>query len=144
MTISDKQVQLIDKFQSMADWETRYTAIIKMGKALPEMPEDYKSDDNLVKGCQSRVWIFAKLNDNGTVKFYGDSEAMIVRCLVAVLLEVYSGQSPDEILEHPPQFIKELGFEGNLSPSRANGLHSMVKQIQYFATAYKAMLQMQK
>ncbi|MEZ4871035.1 MAG: SufE family protein [Bdellovibrionales bacterium] len=140
MSVIEKQKKIVKEFQEMTDWEHRYKSIIERGKQLEQMPESFKVDENLVKGCQSRVWIFAKLNPDNTIRFFADSEAMIVRGLVAVLLQVYSNEKPDEILSSPPTFIKELGFEGNLSPSRANGLYSMVKQIQFYATAFQALV----
>lgn len=128
---------LLDNFNSLQSWEDRYKSIIKKGKALTPLDEKFKTDDYVVKGCQSKVWIYAELNSDGQVIIQADSDALIVKGLVAVLLEVYSGATPDEILSTPPDFIKDLGFEGNLSPNRANGLYAMLRQIIYYATAFK-------
>jgi cysteine desulfuration protein SufE len=144
MTIQEKQKQLVHDFENVGDWEERYKKIIAMGRQLPDMPEQYKTDDNKVKGCQSQVWLHAELTPDGKMLLHGDSDAMIVKGLVAVLLKVYSGADPEEILKSPPEFLRALGFEGNLSPSRANGLHAMLKQIQHFATAFAYVLKMQK
>ncbi len=119
-----------------------------MGKSLPEFPEKLKTEDLKVKGCQSQVWLSAtlkeELNENSAslvkkIYFQADSDALIVKGLIAILLRVYSGRTPDEILALAPDFISELGFSSNLSPSRANGLQAMVKQIKYYALAFKAL-----
>jgi cysteine desulfuration protein SufE len=139
LSIQKRIDDLKSEFFKDADWETRYKRVIDMGKSLPEMPEAYKQDKFLVKGCQSQVWLHAERSPDGRVVFYGDSDAMIVRGLVACLIRVYSGAQSDEILSVGPQFLKEIGFEAHLSPSRANGLNSMVKQIYMYATAFQAM-----
>ena len=139
MTVSERQQSLIDEFSKFEDWEGRYKHIIEMGKALPEFPEELKTEDNRVKGCQSQVWISADFNtENGTINFSADSDALIVKGLVAVLLKVYSNSTPDEILTTPVDFLKQLGLQQHLSPSRANGLYSMLKQMLFYATAFKA------
>lgn len=129
--------KLKQDFAQLAEWEDRYKKIIAMGKALPELPESLKVEEAKVKGCQSQVWLHARLNDQGQVVYQGDSDALLVRGLVALLLGVYSEATPKDILDNPPDFLKELGFEANLSPSRANGLYSMAKQIRHFATAFQ-------
>jgi cysteine desulfuration protein SufE len=138
--ITDRQKQIINDFESLKDWEERYRKIIEMGRQLPDMPEELKTEENKVKGCQSQVWLFAQLSPQGEMILQGDSDAMIVKGLVALLLHVYSGANPNEILQTPPEFLKTLGFEGNLSPSRANGLHAMLKQIRLYATAFAYVL----
>jgi cysteine desulfuration protein SufE len=138
--LKTRQADMIKEFQSISGWEDRYKKIIALGKALPDLSEDKRTEEAKVKGCQSQVWLHAKLNSQGGIDFEGDSDALIVKGLVAMLLKIYSGSTPEEILTTPPEFLKALGFEGNLSPSRANGLFSMIKQIRYFATAF-AMLQ---
>lgn len=142
--IQDRQQKLINDFSAFSQWEDRYKKIIELGKSLPEMPESMKTADNIVKGCQSQVWLFASLNEDGTMHLVGDSDALIVKGLVALLLNVYSDASPSEILVTPPEFLRALGFEGNLSPSRANGLHSMLKQIKLYATAFDYLLKSKK
>lgn len=138
--IQDRQQKIIQDFSHLNQWEDRYKKIIEMGKALPDMPENLKTEQNIVKGCQSQVWLSANLTDQGEVLLQGDSDALIVKGLVSLLLNVYSGASPAEILATPPEFLKALGFEGNLSPSRANGLHAMLKQIKLYATAFDYLL----
>lgn len=144
MNIQDKQNKLIQDFSALEQWEDRYKKIIDLGKSLPEMPEALKTEQNMVKGCQSQVWLHASLNDQGQMVLQGDSDALIVKGLVALLLQVYSGAAPADVLATPPEFLKALGFEGNLSPSRANGLHSMLKQIKLYATAFDYLLKTKK
>ena len=138
MTLADRQKQIVGEFAGLASWEDRYKKLIEIGRALPELPDAKKTEDNKVKGCQSQVWIQARV-ENGRVLFEGDSDALLVRGLVALLLRVYSDATPDEILSTPPDFVKEVGLESKLSPSRANGLYSMIKQIKYYALAYQAL-----
>lgn len=140
MNIQERQKTLIAEFSKFSDWEDRYKKIIDLGKTLPEMPENLKTEQNIVKGCQSQVWLHANLSPEGKIIFAGDSDALLVRGLVGILLHIYSGATPAEVLSTPPDFLKELGFEGNLSPSRANGLHSMLKQIKLYATAFDYLL----
>jgi cysteine desulfuration protein SufE len=135
MSLQSRQDQIVQEFQKLATWEDRYKKIIEMGRALPDLPESKKTEESKVKGCQSQVWLHASLGDQGEVILEGDSDALIVKGLVALLLKVYSGSKPQEILQINPQFLKAIGFEGNLSPSRANGLFAMLKQIQMFAFA---------
>lgn len=137
MSISQKQKDLVAEFSKFSNWEDRYKLIIAKGKSLAELPTELKLEANQVKGCQSQVWLVASLTDNGLMKLQGDSDAMIVKGLVSLLLEVYSEQDPTEVLQNPPDFLKQLGFDGNLSPSRANGLSSMIKQIMYYAAAFQ-------
>ncbi len=124
------------QFESLAGWEERYRKIIDLGKSLETMPEAMKTEDNKVKGCQSQVWLFAEMDTDRKIHFWGDSDALIVRGLVSVLLGVYNGLTPKEIMEISPDFLKDLGFDKNLSPSRTNGLFSMLKQIRMYATAF--------
>lgn len=138
--VADRQNQIIQEFQGLRDWEDRYKKIIEMGRQLPDMPEELKTEENMVKGCQSQVWLHAQLTPQGEMTLLGDSDAMIVKGLVAMLLRVYSGVNPNEILQTPPEFLKTLGFEGHLSPSRANGLHAMLKQIRLYAAAFAYVL----
>lgn len=143
-SIQDRQNQIIREFSVYTQWEDRYKKIIDMGKALPNLAEDLRTDKNIVKGCQSQVWLYAGLNEQGQIILQGDSDALIVKGLVALLLKVYSGSTPEEVLATPPEFLKALGFEGNLSPSRANGLHSMLKQIKNYAMAFDYLLKQKK
>jgi cysteine desulfuration protein SufE len=136
--IGQRQKDIVLEFADLADWEARYKKLIDIGKALPAMPDSKKLEDFKVKGCQSQVWIHASVID-GRVVFEADSDALLVRGLVALLLRVYSGATPKEILETPPDFVKEIGLESKLSPSRANGLFSMIKQMKYYAMAFQAL-----
>lgn len=127
---------LVNEFNKLPSWEDRYNRLIKIGKELPEMPNEFKTEDLKVKGCQSQVWLKADMNSNGTIIFQADSDAILVRGLIAVLLKVFSGRTPKEILDISPDFVKQMGFDANLSPSRANGLMAMIKQIKFYAIAY--------
>lgn len=136
----DKAVkQLIDDFKNINSWEEKYKHIIELGKALPLMDEAYKTDKNLVRGCQSKVWFHVEIKD-GRLYFQGDSDAAIVKGIVALLLGVYSGRTPDEILRTRPTFLEDIGLREHLSMSRSNGLSSMLKQISLYAIAFKSQL----
>lgn len=126
-------------FLAETDWENRYKRVIDLGKGLPEIRPELKTETYKVKGCQSQVWLHADLGSDGRMRLVGDSDAMIVRGLVACLLKVYSGATPEEVLKTSPKFLAEMGFDTHLSASRANGLNSMVKQIYLYATAFKAL-----
>lgn len=136
--VSRRQDEIKAEFSKYQTWEDRYKRIIDLGKALPELPEAYRQEKFKVKGCQSQVWLHAELKD-GRVQLYADSDAMIVKGLVALLLNAYSNTTPDDILSSQATFLKELGFDSGLSPSRTNGLYSMLKQILLYATAFKAL-----
>jgi len=142
--LRQRQLSLTKEFEGFSSWEDRYKKIIAMGKAMPDLPESKKVEEAKVKGCQSEVWLHAELSKDGKIILEGDSDAMIVKGLVALLVKVYSGSTPEEILATPADFIKEMGFEGNLSPSRSNGFYSMLKQIHHFATAMAVMKKMKK
>ena len=142
MSISENVTEVIEMFNQYSDWEDRYREIIKQGKQLPEQAEEYRIEENKVKGCQSQVWLHAELKD-GQVHFIADSDASIVKGIISILLKVYSGNTPDEILALKPTFIDEIGLRQHLSMSRANGLNSMLKQISIYALAFKAKSQMQ-
>ena len=135
MSILQNMARLVDEFQALPDWESRYKVIIGLAKNLAPMDEALKTDDNKVRGCSSSVWLHAELQD-GKVIYTADSDAVLVRGLVALLLQVYSGHAPQDILNAPPEFIEELGLNVNLSPNRANGLTAMVKQIMIYAAAF--------
>jgi cysteine desulfuration protein SufE len=137
MSVLDNQKSIEAEFATFADWEVRYKKIIEMGKNLPDLPAELKTEQALVKGCQSQVWMHAHLED-GKMIIKADSDALIVKGLVAVLVKVYSGQDPAEIMVHEPDFVERLGFKSHLSPSRANGFFAMIKQIKYFALALNA------
>ena len=132
------QKEIISEFRNLDTWEDRYQKIIAMGKQLDSLPEEDKSDDLLVKGCQSKVWLKANLLDDGRVEFKADSDAVIVKGLIALLLKVYSGRKPSEILTISPKFIEAIGLNTNLSQTRSNGLVAMIKQIKFYGLAFQA------
>lgn len=138
--IEDRITSIVAEFKGFNDWEERYKHLINLGKELPEMNSQFKIESNLVKGCQSQVWLHAEVDANNKILFYGDSDASIVKGIVALLVRVYSGSTPDEILSTKPTFLESIGLKEHLSMSRANGLNSMMKQISFFAIAYKAKL----
>ena len=137
MTIKELQEEIIEDFDLFDDWMERYEFIIENGKSLPQIDESNKSDDNIIKGCQSKVWLHADDID-GKLQFTADSDAILTKGIISLLLKVYNDQSPDDILNNDPYFIDEIGLKEHLSPTRANGLLSMVKQIKLFALAYKS------
>ena len=137
MSILMTQARLVDEYQALPAWEDRYAKIIALGRSLPPMPEDLKTDDNKVRGCSSTVWLHAT-SAGGKVVFQADSDAALPKGLVALLLEVYNQRTPTEILAAPPEFIEELGLNQALSPNRANGLSAMVRQLMAYAAALQA------
>lgn len=138
MSVKDEQNKIVDQFAELEDWDDKYSLLIKMGKELGELDPEIKIEKNKISGCQSQVWMHAKLDDDKMV-IYGDSDAMIVKGLVAMLVKVYSNQNPEEILTSPPEFLNKIGIDKHLSPTRKNGLGAMLKQIQLFAVAFKAL-----
>lgn len=138
MDITQRQQAIISEYTAIADWEDRYRRIIEAGRELAAMEEAHKTEKNKVKGCQSTVWLHAALQD-GRIALQGDSDAMIVRGLIALLLKVYNGATPAEVLATPPEFINATGLGSHLSQTRANGLAAMVKQIKLYATVFAAM-----
>jgi cysteine desulfuration protein SufE len=139
MKINDIQDEIIEEFEGLTDWMDRYAYIIELGGQLPEIPESYKTPENLIEGCQSRVWIHAELNADGEVVFEADSDAMIVKGIVALLLRVLSSQKPEDILDSELYFIDSIGLKEHLSPTRSNGLVAMVKQMRMYALAFKTL-----
>ena len=137
-TIKEKQEEIIEEFNSFDDWMDRYQLLIDLGSEQPPLEEQYKSDDNLIEGCQSRVWLQADLMPDGTVRFLAESDALIVKGIVSLLVKVYSGHTPDEILDNEPYFVEAIGLKEHLSPTRSNGLVSMIKQMRMYALAFKA------
>ena len=138
MTILETQERIVKEFEQFVEWEDKYKRIIELGRELPSMNELYKTEKYKLSGCQSQVWINAKLEDN-KIFFEADSDAAIVKGLIALLIKVYSGHAPDEILSSPPEFVKKIGIDSHLSPTRKNGLGAMMKQIQMYAVAFKAL-----
>jgi len=137
MTINEKQEQIIDDFSLLDDWMDRYATLIDKGNSLPPMDEKYKTPQNLIEGCQSRVWLHADY-ENNIITFKGDSDAILVKGIVSLLIYILSGNTPDEILESELYFIEKIGLKEHLSPTRSNGLLAMVKQMRLYALAFKA------
>jgi cysteine desulfuration protein SufE len=135
-SIVDKQNEVIEEFSMFEDWMQRYEYMIELGKSLPLIEEQYKTDDNIIKGCQSRVWVHADLNKDKNIEFTADSDAIITKGIIAILIRVFSNQKPKDILEANTNFIDEIGLKEHLSPTRANGLVSMIKQLKMYALAY--------
>lgn len=135
MTIKEKQQELINTFEFLTDWEQKYEYIIDLGKELKSMPEEKKTEDNLIKGCQSQVWLYAEHND-GKVIFSADSDGILPKGIISLLVSIYNGHSAQEILDSDFDFISKIGLQEFLSPSRANGLSSMIKQIKFYAVAF--------
>lgn len=134
-TINDIQDEIIEEFSAFDDWMDKYQMIIDLGNELPELDDTYKTDDNLIEGCQSRVWLHAEYTD-GMVIFNADSDAIITKGLISLLIKVLSGHTPQEILDSDLHFINEIGLTEHLSPTRSNGLLSMVKQMRIYALAW--------
>lgn len=139
MTISEIQEEIIDEFEMFSDWTERYEHIIELGKSLPLIKEEDKSDDLLIKGCQSRVWLKADYIDDKIV-LTSDSDAIITKGIIALLVRVFSNQTPEAIVNAKMDFIDAIDLKEHLSPTRANGLVSMMKQIKMYAIAYQAQL----
>ena len=136
MKLTDVQDSIIEEFSLFDDWMDKYNLLIDMGKDLPAIDPKYKVDSNLIRGCQSRVWLHQEYID-GRIVFEAESDALIVKGLVALLLKIYSGRTPHEILSSEPRFIDEIGLRQHLSPTRSNGLLAMVKQMKLYALAYE-------
>lgn len=135
-TINQIQDEIIDDFSGLTDWMDKYALIIDMGNSLPPIDERHKTPENLIEGCQSRVWVAAEYVD-GRIDFTADSDAIIVKGIISMLLRVLSHQTPSDILDADLYFIEEIGLREHLSPTRSNGLLAMVKQIKMYALAYK-------
>ncbi|RUA12123.1 MAG: SufE family protein [Flavobacteriia bacterium] len=139
MTINEIQDEIIEEFSMFEDWMERYDYIIELGKSLPEMDEKLKTDENLIRGCQSKVWLYAELKGDKII-FKADGDAILTKGIVALLLQVFSEQTPKDILDSELYFIDKIGLKEHLSPTRANGLVSMVKQFKLYALAFQTKL----
>ena len=137
MTINEIQDQIIEEFSELDDWMDKYQLLIDLGSEQEPLPEEYKTDSNLIDGCQSRVWLQAEEVD-GRLVFQAESDALIVKGIISLLIQVVSGHTPDEILESDLYFIERIGLKEHLSPTRSNGLLAMVKQMRMYALAFKA------
>lgn len=136
-SINSIQDEIIDEFSGFSDWMDKYSLIIETGNSLSALDEKYKTPENIIEGCQSRVWVHANY-ENGVITFEADSDAIIVKGIISLLIRVLSGQTPDDILNADLYFIDEIGLKEHLSPTRSNGLLAMVKQIKMYALAFKA------
>ncbi|MEN8746275.1 MAG: SufE family protein [Polaribacter sp.] len=139
MTIKEIQEEIIDEFSMFDDWMDRYQYLIDLGKSLPIIDAQFKLDENLIKGCQSKVWLYSEL-ENNNIKYTADSDAILTKGIAALLIRVYSGQKPADILSAETNFIDAIGLKEHLSPTRANGLVSMIKQIKLYAIAQQTKL----
>lgn len=137
--INNVQDEIIEEFSGLDDWMDKYAYIIELGNAVEPLEEKFKTPDNIIEGCQSRVWLVAD-QDGDKVTFRADSDAIIVKGLISLLIRVLSGNSPQEVLDADLYFMKEIGLQEHLSPTRSNGLLAMIKQMRVYALAYKAKL----
>ena len=137
MTIQEIQNDIVDEFSMFDDWMQRYEYIIELGKSLPLIEEQYKTEDNIIKGCQSKVWVHGQQKDDKIV-FTADSDAILTKGIIAILIRTFSNQKASDILEANTNFIDKIGLKEHLSPTRANGLVSMIKQIKMYALAFDA------
>lgn len=136
MSIQEKETDLVDSFSIYDDWMEKYEYIIELGKDLPLIDDAHKTDENIIKGCQSTVWLYAEKTD-GKIVFTADADAIIAKGIIAILIDVLSNETPDDILNANMDFIKEIGLQEHLSPTRSNGLVAMVKQMKMYALALK-------
>jgi len=136
MTINEIQNQIIEEFSSFDEWMDKYEYLIELSNDMPIIKEEYKTTENLIEGCQSRVWLHGELNSDNHIEFTADSDAIITRGIIALLIRVLSKRTPQEILSCELYFIDKIGLSSNLSPTRSNGLLSMIKQIRMYAIAY--------
>ena len=138
MTIEERQQEIIEEFSDFDDWMDKYQLLIDMGSQQEPLPVEYKTESNLIDGCQSRVWLQADLTPHGTIHFQAESDALIVKGLVTLLIRTLDDQTPDAILNADLHFIADIGLSEHLSPTRSNGLLAMVKQMKFYAMAFKA------
>jgi cysteine desulfuration protein SufE len=136
MTINEQQDEIIEEFQDFDDWMDRYQLLIDLGNSQEPLDEKYKTESNLIDGCQSRVWLQADLTPEGLLHFQAESDALIVKGIVSLLIRVFNDQTPQDILDADLYFIDRIGLREHLSPTRSNGLVAMIKQIKMYALAY--------
>ena len=137
MTLTEAENAIIEEFSMYEEWLDKYEYLIELGKSLEDYPVSSKTDDKLIKGCQSRVWLSSEFRD-GRIWFAADSDAIITKGIISLLVRVFNGRTPQEILSSDFSFVEKIGLKDNLSPTRANGLVSMIKQIKNYAVAYSA------
>jgi cysteine desulfuration protein SufE len=136
--LQTRQEEIVEEFSFYEDWMEKYEQLIEMGKELDALADEHRLDEHLIRGCQSRVWLVAAKNDDRNVRFYADSDAIITKGLVALMVRVLDGLPPKEIAESDLWFIEKIGLDKHLSPTRANGLHSMVQQMKRYGVAFQA------
>ncbi len=139
MTINQIQDEIIEEFSVYEEWLDKYEYLIELGNSLGQIDESKKTPDNIIQGCQSRVWLDCKMNDDGTLTFTADSDAIITKGIIALLIRAVNNQKPQDIIDADLYFIENIGLKENLSPTRANGLLAMIKQIRYYALAFNAL-----
>ena len=139
MSINEIQDQIIEEFSVYDEWLDKYEYLIELANTLDVIEDTKKTPDNIIQGCQSRVWLDASLDEDGTLTFRADSDAIITKGIIAVLIRVFNHQKPDDIVNAELYFVDEIGLSANLSPTRANGLLAMIKQIRYYALAFRAL-----
>ncbi|MEM9050803.1 MAG: SufE family protein [Bacteroidota bacterium] len=136
-SIQDREQEIIDEFEFFPEWMEKYEHLIELGKSLPLIDDQYKTDDNIIKGCQSRVWLHAEKNED-LISYSADSDAVITKGIIALMIRVLNNQSPEDIVKAELGFIDQIGLKEHLSPTRSNGLVSMVKQMKFYALAHQA------
>ena len=139
MTINQIQDEIIEEFSVYEEWLDKYEYLIELGNSLGQIDESKKTPDNIIQGCQSRVWLDCKMNNDGTLTFTADSDAIITKGIIALLIRAVNNQKPQDIIDADLYFIENIGLKENLSPTRANGLLAMIKQIRYYALAFNAL-----
>jgi cysteine desulfuration protein SufE len=136
MSIEEIEQEIIEEFSNFEDWMDKYSYIIEIGNSCPIIEEKEKTENNLIKGCQSRVWVSAKLDENGLMQITADSDAVITKGIITLLLRVFNNQKPQDVYSAELKFVDEIGLKSHLSPTRSNGLLSMIKQIKLYALAF--------
>lgn len=139
MTINQIQDEIIEEFSVYEEWLDKYEYLIELGNSLEVIDKSQKTPGNIIQGCQSRVWLYCKMNDDGTLTFTADSDAIITKGIIALLIRAVNNQKPQDIIDADLYFIEQIGLKENLSPTRANGLLAMIKQIRYYALAFNAL-----
>ena len=139
MSINEIQDHIIEEFSVYDEWLDKYEYLIELANTLEVIEDTKKTPDNIIQGCQSRVWLDASLDEDGTLSFRADSDAIITKGIIALLIRVFNHQKPDDIVNAELYFVDEIGLSANLSPTRANGLVAMIKQIRYYALAFRAL-----
>ena len=135
MKINNIQNEIVEEFDIFDNWMDKYEYLIELGKSVPKISEENKKEENIIKGCQSKVWLHAE-KENGLIKFYADSDAIITKGIISLLIRTFSNQKPSDIIDSSMEFIDRIGLRQHLSPNRANGLNNMIKKIKFYAIAY--------